>query len=146
MREAEERQQAELIARQSEDVQAKQEQERKRKEQQELEEKEKTAGGSRPGGNRSTCCGAGRPRRAPTEGTLHKPTPKPGEKKPEKKNEKKVTRQAGWADDSATSACDKNPGRHGRRGWLARAQSRGKGTLGRERITRVLLADRTDRA
>ncbi len=120
LRDEEARRQAELIARQSEDVRARQQQDqdRKRKEQQAVEHKAAetkeaevtTAAG--PGGVATPPAAAP----AASEGTLHKPALKPGEKKPEKK----VTRQVAWTDDSARRRAIKTRGdMGGGDGWRA---------------------------
>jgi translation initiation factor IF-2 len=118
LREAEDRREAELIARQSEDVRAKQEheQERKRKEQQELEAKANEAKSVETTGTLAEPAATA----VTTDGTLHKPTLKPGEKRPEKKSEKKVTRQVAWTDDSARRRAIKTRGDFGGAdGWRA---------------------------
>jgi translation initiation factor IF-2 len=128
-REEEARRQAELIARQSEDVRARQEQEqeqeRKRKEQQAFEQKQaeadaraRDAAAGAASGAVAAATGTAAP--AATDGTLHKPALKPGEKKPEKKAEKKVTRQVAWTDDSARRRAIKTRGDlGGGEGWRA---------------------------
>ena len=139
LRDEEARRQAELIARQSEDVRARQQQDqdRKRKEQQEGEQKaaeardaEAAAAAAAAGAAGAATPLAAAP--ATTEGTLHKPTLKPGEKKPEKKTEKKITRQVAWTDDSARRRAIKTRGDMGGEGWRAhkgaRARSEDKGS------------------
>jgi translation initiation factor IF-2 len=119
LREDEARRQAELIARQSEDVRAKQEQEqeqeqeRKRKEQEQAEARVSEAKAVEAATPPPAAPGA-------TDGTLHKPAVKPGEKKPEKKTERKVTRQVAWTDDSARRRAIKTRGdTGGADGWRA---------------------------
>jgi translation initiation factor IF-2 len=134
LRDEEARRQAELIARQSEDVRARQQQDqdRKRKEQQETEQKVAEARDAEAATNVAAVAtppAAAAP--ATTDGTLHKPTLKPGEKKPEKKT--KVTRQVAWTDDSARRRAIKTRGdTGGADGWRAhkagakaRAEDRG---------------------
>jgi translation initiation factor IF-2 len=120
LREDEARRQAELIARQSEDVRTKQEQEqeqeRKRKEQVELETKSSVAAVVGADAAASALAAPA----AATEGTLHKPALKAGEKKPERKTERKVTRQVAWTDDSARRRAIKTRGdTGGADGWRA---------------------------
>ena len=97
LREEEARQQAELIARQSEEAQKKQERRKKAKETPAETPAEpvvaKAVEGEMPSG------GAAPVSAVPVEGTLHKPMVKPAEKA-EKKTAKKPPKQVTWSDDS----------------------------------------------
>ncbi|MBI3919270.1 MAG: translation initiation factor IF-2 [Betaproteobacteria bacterium] len=97
LREEEARQQAELIARQSEEAQKKQERRKKAKETPTETPAEpvvaKAVEGEMPPG------GAAPVSAVPVEGTLHKPVVKPAEKA-EKKTAKKPPKQVTWSDDS----------------------------------------------
>jgi translation initiation factor IF-2 len=124
LREEEARRQAELIARQSEDVRARQQQDqdRKRKELQEVEQKAAEIRDAEAAAVVVVADAAAPPAAAPTatERTLHKPTLKAGEKKPEKKTEKKVPRQVAWTDDNARRRAIKTRGdTGGGDGWRA---------------------------
>jgi translation initiation factor IF-2 len=111
LREAEARQQAELSARQAEDV------ERKRKRVQEAEAAE-----AKPAVE-------GQPAAAPlVEGTLHKPTVKPEEKaqKAEKKAKKPPVKEVVWKDDTVKRRSIKTRGdATGGLGWRARKARHG---------------------
>ena len=97
LREEEARQQAELIARQSEEAQKKQERRKKAKETPAETPAEpvvaKAVEGEMPSG------GAAPVSAVPVEGTLHKPMVKPAEKAG-KKTAKKPPKQVTWSDDS----------------------------------------------
>ena len=127
MREAEAKKQAELIARQSEEVQEKQSR---------AQPQESGGRNGRSRCGRGAGCGAGAasapaavaapaaPAAPTTEGTLHKPQPKPGEKPKADKKAKKPVKEVVWRDESVKRRSIKTRGDMPRRPWVgARART-----------------------
>ncbi len=101
LREAEAKQQAELIARQSEDAQKKQQRRKKAEEAAAAEAQAESAAAKAPEAAKPAGAEAAAAPAA-VEGTLHKPAVKPEEKagKAEKKSAKKQAKQVIWKDDA----------------------------------------------
>jgi len=100
IREAEAKKQAELVARQSEEVQQKATRQRRKKADAEAAEAVPAAV-DMPAAIAPVSAAKAKPAAAPvTEGTLHKPAPKPGEKPKAEKKAKKPVKEVVWRDET----------------------------------------------
>ena len=123
IRELEAKKQAELIARQSEEAQQKQSRAKKKKEESEASaappvQAEAPAPASAVPAPEAP---AAAPAVPPTDGTLHKPTPKPGEAPKTDKKAKKPVKEVVWRDDAVKRRSIKTRGdTAGTMGWRTR--------------------------
>ncbi len=124
MREAEAKKQAELIARQSEEVQQKATRQKRKKADAEAVEAASAAeetSAAKPQPQVPAVVGAQPAVVAHTEGTLHKPQPKPGDKPKAEKKAKKPVKEVVWRDESVKRRAIKTRGdTSGSFGWRQR--------------------------
>jgi translation initiation factor IF-2 len=121
IRAAEAKQQAELIARQSEEAQQKQSRTRRKKEESGAAETAAAAPPVAAPESAAPAAAVAPATAAPTEGTLHKPQPKPGEAPKTDKKAKKPVKEVVWRDDAVKRRSIKTRGdTAGTMGWRTR--------------------------